>query len=559
MGRRREEDTAPKEPLARVPAILALLLLVGLFVALAVPRRWFNDDAFITFRYSEHLASGHGFVWNVAPPLPVEGTTSLGWTLLNAVAIRFGVHPTPFSHLLGLVAGAAGLLLVGWAARRLLGLPRAWALVAPALLVAHRQYVLWSVSAMEIVAAAVVAIGATALLARELERGRGWWWSGLAFFGATLLRPETPLLHLAAGLGLLLARPGLRTARQIVLSGGLHAALLALLSGWRLLTFGKPLPNTFYAKVGALQTDRGLDYLAQFLAQYHVWLWGPILLIGVVLMIKRRQVFAAALAVQVALVAAWIVASGGGRWEFRYFVPILPAWAVLVAGSLYAFSRGYQLDAEPTRRRRTVIGVLAVAVIVTQAATLFTPFRRFDLMMKTEELHAAARAMLDEGRLLATVLGPDDRIAIGWAGAVPYLTGAWHFDPWGLNHPDVEEWPFREEGVIFHQRHATWDDMAAADVMFVDLFNGFLRTRPLPPERLVGSGLLQPWAREGILVHCYELPVEDDHRYWIFASPRPPAEVEAWAEAKGLDRCYTRQLRFGRPTTLSAPPPPRRF
>ncbi|RMF76377.1 MAG: hypothetical protein D6738_01570, partial [Acidobacteria bacterium] len=161
----------PTDTPSRTAVTLERIALAGLgvlFVALAWPQRWFNDDAFITFRYARNLAEGHGFVWNITDPVPVEGTTSLGWTLLSALVIALRQHPTIAAQLVGLAAGVAGLVLVRVAARRV-DLPVGWALVPVLLLVAHRQYVLWSVSAMETVAAVVVALAATILLAREAD------------------------------------------------------------------------------------------------------------------------------------------------------------------------------------------------------------------------------------------------------------------------------------------------------------------------------------------------------------------------------------------------------
>ena len=54
--------------------------LVTALVALAWGRRFVVDDAFISFRYAEHLAMGHGLVWN--PGEHVEGYTNFLWTLL---------------------------------------------------------------------------------------------------------------------------------------------------------------------------------------------------------------------------------------------------------------------------------------------------------------------------------------------------------------------------------------------------------------------------------------------------------------------------------------------
>ncbi|MBP7149254.1 MAG: hypothetical protein KBD01_17125 [Acidobacteria bacterium] len=524
---------------------LALAGLVAVFGALAWTRRWYNDDVFITFRYAENLARGFGFVWNTVEPVRVEGSTSLGWTFLNALAIRAGLDPLPFSQLAGLTTRAAGLVLVYAVARRWFGLPRAWALLAPAILFAGRQWVLWSVSAMEAGTATVLALAGTALLAREAEGGaRRAWRSGAVFFVGTLFRPEMPLLHLAAGVGAALGA-GPRSRRAVVVSGAVHAAGLAALVAGRLAYFGHPLPNTFYAKVGALQLAEGLRYLGEFAWQTAGLVWLPLAALGFVVAWRgggRARVLAAAFAAQALALAAWVAALGGDAWEFRFLDPLLPGIALLAALAPYAlYAAGRPLP-------MALAGAGAALLVATQAATLVLPFREFGDVASAHHMRQAADGMLLEARALAPYLGPQDRIATGWAGALPYRTRAWHFDPWGLNDPEIARRPFDADAKLFHQRVADWDDVVRHRVMFCDIFNAFLHERPYPPNQVPLP--LMPWAREGVMVFGVDLP-RGPYPFWIFASPRPVDEVRAWLAQRGLTLRYAIPLRL--PPSRPAP------
>ncbi|MGD2207611.1 MAG: hypothetical protein PVH17_12630, partial [Anaerolineae bacterium] len=53
------------------------------------------DDAYISFRYSDNLARGHGLVWNIGQD-PVEGYTNFLWVLLGASVVKLGL-PLPLS------------------------------------------------------------------------------------------------------------------------------------------------------------------------------------------------------------------------------------------------------------------------------------------------------------------------------------------------------------------------------------------------------------------------------------------------------------------------------
>ncbi len=563
MGFAREDRSLEARLAPGLVAVLAVL-----FAAVAWPRAWYNDDAFITFRYARHLAQGFGFVWNTVDPVRVEGSSSLAWTYLNALAITLGVHPVWFSHALGLLAGIAGLVLVYVAARRLVGLRPLFALVAPAMLAAHRQWVIWAVSSLETRAATALAFGALLAMAFEQRRDPpGWARSGILFFVATLFRPEVPLLHAAAGAGFALARPRRDHLRAIVLSGLVHAVGLAALTVFRILYFGQPLPNTFYAKVGGIQLGRGLAWLAQFPVQNGGWLLGPLLLAGLgAWWLRRRHAGDAvdrppavpllvAIAAQAVAWCTWVALEGGGGWEFRFLDFLLPGLAVAVAAAAASVGAGYGLGGADRRGHRAFTALLALGAVAVSWWTLAVPFRKFDDVDAAEHMKQQADALLAEGRQLARVLTPEDRICIGWAGALPYVTDAWHFDPWGLNDPEIARRPFRTEGVIFHQRQATWDDVVARGVMFCDIYNQFLYRHPFPPNRVPNP--VMPWARDGILVHCIDLG-RGPWPYWIFASPRPVEEIRAWAERHRLRLVYTMPLRLrpsGSPSATISPRP----
>jgi hypothetical protein len=73
------------------------------------------DDAYITFRYARHLAEGYGLgAWNRTGE-PVEGYSSLLWTLLLAGAARLGVDIRLASKVLG---AAAALVVIAALVRR---------------------------------------------------------------------------------------------------------------------------------------------------------------------------------------------------------------------------------------------------------------------------------------------------------------------------------------------------------------------------------------------------------------------------------------------------------
>ena len=81
------EPTQPVLP-GRMTYFAAGVLLVALYIALTLSTSFLCDDAFITFRYAQNLAGGHGPVFNQGER--VEGYTSYLWMILMAAVIRLG-------------------------------------------------------------------------------------------------------------------------------------------------------------------------------------------------------------------------------------------------------------------------------------------------------------------------------------------------------------------------------------------------------------------------------------------------------------------------------------
>lgn len=78
--------------------VIFLLVALGLLY-LAWVNRFVQDDAFISFRYAENLATGNGLVWN--PGERVEGYSNFLWTLAISFAMRVGAEPVSASIVMG--------------------------------------------------------------------------------------------------------------------------------------------------------------------------------------------------------------------------------------------------------------------------------------------------------------------------------------------------------------------------------------------------------------------------------------------------------------------------
>ena len=241
-------------PGGNVPGWMLLAAVLVAFVAesWAVPPQY--DDSYISYRYAENFAAGRGLVYNVGEY--VEGFSNLLWTLLVAAGLAMGFEAKAVGHTLCLVSGVLTLVFTfAFAASGLRPSQRTWAAVAAGLVYVSPAFARWSTAGMETPLFAALVVGAFAAEARQRAG-----WATLAVTLATLTRPEGALVA-ASLFGFRLLDRGFASARAwrgpIV-----YGAAMVALTVFRLVYYGDPLPNTFYAKVGGVSL--GLSFAGVF-------------------------------------------------------------------------------------------------------------------------------------------------------------------------------------------------------------------------------------------------------------------------------------------------------
>ncbi len=90
----RSEDTLLSGTHLWLPVVVAACggLFTTVLAWIILRRHDLIDDAYITARYADHIAHGHGWVWNVGAA-PTDGTTAPLWTIVLAL-VR--ILPVPF-------------------------------------------------------------------------------------------------------------------------------------------------------------------------------------------------------------------------------------------------------------------------------------------------------------------------------------------------------------------------------------------------------------------------------------------------------------------------------
>lgn len=412
---------------------LGVPMLVTLAAALRVSS-FTIDDAYISFRYAENLANGHGLVYNVGER--VEGYTNFLWTVLLAAAVKLGVTPETASKVLGAACACGALVPTYLLSRRLRPFSNLPCL-ATWLLATSFIFSGYAVFGLETPLFLLLTLAGTELFLREEAIAAGEEprparpfpipLSGVVFALAALTRPEAPLF-----LGLLVvwhvehALSRRNALRLLTFAIPVAAHLL-----WRHSYYGAWLPNTLAAKTGdfAQQLKGGSDYVRNYAHHAGAFLWLGLLSVASSIVHQRRSGLAIA---SIALLFGLYVVAVGGDWMpyFRFLAPAEPFAFLLVDDAVRAVVA-----------RRERVATLAVAAfgaitIATRTGELVQAQRNIIQNDKGFWDDAAGRAA--DWFVQNAEPGP---IAIADIGYVGYRTGFPIVDMLGLLTPEVSNLP----------------------------------------------------------------------------------------------------------------------
>ncbi|GAB4330481.1 MAG: hypothetical protein Kow0099_01070 [Candidatus Abyssubacteria bacterium] len=434
----------------RAYVILAVILTLAIVALDLIFYPHTLEDAFITFRYSKHLAEGYGFgAWNVGGQR-VEGYTNFLWMLLLAAGASLGIPAPTLSKVLGLVShiGLSLALLFFPLFRKpeltrpdTLGSGDADAFTVSAIISAFYLPMTWyATSGMETLTFALLVC--LCLLGPFVFRG-----SPVAMVVSVLLilmRPEGLFVALACiGYHLWHRRRINQSARPMAVV--LVACLITqmLLTLFRMGVFGDILPNTYYAKVagaGRLHIFFGKAYVQDWLRTHMVWV--PAFLAALVFLLwsfwkqgLRTTGLLAFLFVFTTGYLGYIIKVGGDNPAalpfWRHFVHLIPFVAILLATGLNVL----------TPRKRVIRYMLLAGILaIVNVNVLYAENRR---MLKDAQEGLAKYPNLSHSapnqyiQWIKRIVGPDTTIATASAGELPYTVDVIFIDMLGLNDRDI--------------------------------------------------------------------------------------------------------------------------
>lgn len=223
------------------------------------------DDAFISYRYSKHLALGYGLRWNIAEP-PTEGYTNFFLVLCLAPLVKLGFDPLTATRLLSYFAVAGTFILIFNFGRRHFPFssPVPWVAASLILMVPEtKENCLTGLetSVYSYLLLLTFITGYEAIL--EPQNPKNILSFSLFSFATFLTRPEGILLYpLVFVFYFFETRKSKQELQNLFRSVLILVALSIVYFGWKYWYFGSLLPNSFYVKAAERTWFRPLGYIS---------------------------------------------------------------------------------------------------------------------------------------------------------------------------------------------------------------------------------------------------------------------------------------------------------
>jgi len=435
------------------------------------------EDAAMLMRYAQHLADGHGIVWNIGEH-PVDGATDFLFMVVSAAFIKLGLTVGQSVRGIGFASHLLTVLIIYWTNRRIhnANIPLSF-LSGLYLAVGTGLSYVSAYFGTPFFALAAAATWALGLILIQQQNPRFGLMLAFALSGLVmgLIRPEGVILASLMLLAILILRGFKNSVSIIVIFGAVFLLLGGAYFLWRWNYFGYPLPNPFYKKSGSgLHWDSYNNSLLNLLR-----LCLP-LVIAFILGFRSRETARQTIAYLIPILgfaAAFILISDemnyGARFQYALVPIALMSWVPLAGG--LSLLKPNQISAWEK-------GVYVVALIAVSAGFIYYSWYQNCFLTSYQQTCArpyARDGRYDMGKLLAEYRGKGYVIATTEAGLIPYYSGWDAIDTWGLNDQFIAH-----NGVLTAEY---LDQYKPEVIMFHDYYS------PLVPPKLTEPNLAQPW------------------------------------------------------------------
>lgn len=470
--------------------IVSVLLFVSIvyyafnFIDFAIPP---FEDAAMLMRYAQHLAGGHGIVWNIGEP-PVDGATDFLFMAASAGLIKLGLTVGQSVRGIGFASHLLTVLIIYWTNRRIHNGSIPMSFISGLYLAVGTglSYVsaYFGTPFFALAAASTWTLG---LILMKEPQPR--WWLSLVFalsgLVMGLIRPEGVILASLMLLAVTLMR-GLKNSISIIVIFG---AVFLIVGGayflWRWNYFGYPFPNPFYKK-----GEEGWDWFtfnASLLNALRLCLPAAF---AFIVAFRSRETTKTAIAYLVPILgfaAAFGLISDemnyGARFQYAIVPIALMSWIPLIGNP--------RLEALNQIQVRERAAYFAALMVLAGGIVYYSWFQNCFLALYQQSCDRPYErdGRLEMAQMLSDFRGRGYVIATTEAGLIPYYSGWDAIDTWGLNDQFIAH-----NGTITAEY---LDKYKPEIIMFHDYYS------PLVPPKLTEANLAQRWFSMTILMKTY--------------------------------------------------------
>jgi arabinofuranosyltransferase len=416
------------------------------------------DDMMISMRYAKNLALGDGLVWNRGEF--VEGYTNLLWTLGMATIHIFPV-PLSKTSLIVQLAGMFFLVLnlasTYYLLRLIHGSKRLFGIGIGVFFTAFYFPLLnWGVIQGTEVSLLTFLVTTCVLLGLQSIQKKQFSILLFILLGvATLVRLDAVAIVASIMFLLLIFAPELRT-RILLIGIPIVGIFIGGQTAFRFLYYHEFLPNTYYLKMTGypilMRIVRGVYVAIKFLGNI-------VFLLPIFLLFYKRNSTVFFLAGVFCTQVAYSIYVGGDAWEFfggsnRYITIVMPLFFVLLS---IVLADGVDLIRKALPKISKAVCYSALTVI---CSALFLTLNGVNDDMLFESLllkPALTRGENQNHVRLAKALTQnsqkDEKIAVVWAGVIPYYSDRYFVDLLGKNEKVIARRSAIRE---FHEQAGKW-------------------------------------------------------------------------------------------------------
>jgi hypothetical protein len=483
--------------------ILPILLILSAFyysftfIDFSIPP---FEDAAMIMRYSQHLANGHGIVWNIGEA-PVDGATDFLFMVASAALIKLGFTVGQAVRGIGFVSHLLTVLIIYFTNRNIHNGNKYLSFLSGLYFVFGTG--LSYVSAYfgtPFFALAAASTWMFSLLLMRQQNPNFWLILAFSLSGLItgLIRPEGVILACLMLLSIIVfklseasplsiwERARVRGVFSIVIIFGI---VFITLGGsyflWRWDYFGYPLPNPFYKK-----GDGGWKWATFWISLGNTLRLSFPVLFAFIYAFRAKETTKLALVYLIPIIgfaSAFGLVSDemnyGARFQYATVPIALMSWIPLV-GKI-----NVEKQDQFSPRERSVV---FISLILLSASLVFYSWYQnchLALYQQTCERPYERDGRLEMAKMLADYRDKGYVIATTEAGLLPYYSGWDAIDTWGLN-----------DQFIAHNGKITveyLDKYKPHIIMFHDYYS------PLVPPRLTEANLRQRWFSMTILLKTY--------------------------------------------------------